>query len=75
MKVVSRSVGCLRKIDFADALFRTKGVVPQTSVTFEDPGALGIACVSYHGPVHTFKRPIRPIMASAIGLAAPKRSG
>src|SRR6267378_1354435 len=55
MKVVSRSVGCLRKIDFADALFRTKGVVPQTSVTFEDPGALGIACVSYHGPVHTFK--------------------
>jgi AraC family transcriptional regulator len=55
MKVVSRSVGCLRKIDFADALFRTKGVVAQTSVTFEDPGALGIACVSYHGPVHTFK--------------------
>jgi AraC family transcriptional regulator len=55
MKVVSESIGCLRKIDFVDALLRSKGVVAQHSVTFEDPGALGIACVSYRGPIHTFK--------------------
>ena len=57
MKVVSDSVGCLRKIDFVDALLRATGVVAENSVTFEDPGAVGVACVSYRGPVHTFKPP------------------
>jgi AraC family transcriptional regulator len=57
MKVVSQSVGCLRKIDFVDALLRSKGVTAENSVTFEDPGAVGVACVSYVGPVHTFKPP------------------
>ncbi len=55
MKVVSRSVGCLRKIDFVEALLRSKGVVAENSVTFEDPGTVGVACVSYREPVHTFK--------------------
>jgi AraC family transcriptional regulator len=55
MSIVSQSIGCLRKIDFVDALLRSEGVVAQNSVTFEDPGALGIACVSYCGPIHTFK--------------------
>lgn len=55
MKVVSQSVGCLRKIDFVDALLRSVGVVAQNSATFEEPGALGVACVSYAGPVSTFK--------------------
>jgi AraC family transcriptional regulator len=57
MKVVSQSVGCLRKIDFVDALLRSSGVVAQNSATFEEPGALGVACVSYAGPVSTFKPP------------------
>ena len=57
MNVVTQSVDCLRKIDFVDALLRTHGVVAQNSVTFEDPGALGIACVSYTVPVQTFKPP------------------
>jgi AraC family transcriptional regulator len=57
MKVVSQSVGCLRKIDFVDALLRSKGVVAQNSATFEEPGVLGVACVSYEGPVSTSKPP------------------
>jgi AraC family transcriptional regulator len=55
MKVVSQSVGCLRKIDFVDALLRAKDVSAEKSATFEDPGAVGVACVSYRKPVHTFK--------------------
>jgi len=55
MKVVSQSVGCLRKIDFVDALLRCDGVVAQNSATFEEPGALAVACVSFSGPVPTFK--------------------
>ena len=55
MKVASQSVGCLRKIDFVDALLRSKGVEAQSSATFEEPGVLGVACVHYAGPVSTFK--------------------
>lgn len=55
MRVVSQSVGCLRKIDFVDALLRAKGVVAQNSASFEEPGVLGVACVHYDGPVSTFK--------------------
>jgi AraC family transcriptional regulator len=55
MKIVSQSIGCLRKIDFADAVLRSKGVVAQNAATFEEPGSLGVACVSIEGPVSTFK--------------------
>ncbi len=55
MKAVSRSVGSLRKIDFVDALLRARAVVPHNAVAFEDPGILGVACVSYSEAVPTFK--------------------
>jgi hypothetical protein len=57
MKALSRSVGCLRKIDFVEALLRTNQVVAKNLATLEEPGALGVACVSYVGPVPTFKPP------------------
>ena len=57
MKTVSRSVGSLRKIDFVEALLHARAVVPHDSVTFEDPGILGVACVSYNEAVPTFKPP------------------
>ena len=55
MKAISRSVASLRKIDFVDALLRARTVVPHSSVAFEDPGILGVACVSYGEAVPTFK--------------------
>jgi AraC family transcriptional regulator len=57
MKALSQSVGCLRKIDFVDALLSSKGVVAKNLATFEEPGVLGVACVSYVRAVPTFKPP------------------
>jgi AraC family transcriptional regulator len=52
---VSTSTSALRKIDFVEAMLQPTGIVPYSSATFEEPGAMGIACVSFKRRVETFK--------------------
>jgi AraC family transcriptional regulator len=52
---VSTSTSALRKIDFVEAMLQPTGIVPYSSATFEEPGAMGIACVSFRRRVETFK--------------------
>ena len=55
MHAISASTSSLLKIDFAQALLRSQGIVAGRSVSFEEPGTLAIACVSYARPVPTVK--------------------
>jgi AraC family transcriptional regulator len=47
MSTVSTSTGSLRKIDFVEAMLQAEGIVPRQCAAFDEPGALGIACVSF----------------------------
>ena len=55
MNNVSESTACLRKIDFVEAMLRTKGILPRRSAALETPGALAIASVSYHFRLQSYK--------------------
>jgi AraC family transcriptional regulator len=55
MNIVSESTACLRKIDFVEAMLRTKGIIPRRSVAIETLGPLGIAAVSYSFRLQSFK--------------------
>jgi AraC family transcriptional regulator len=55
MRTVSTSTGSLRKIDFVEAMLQPAGIVPYCSAAFEEPGALGIACVSFKRSLENFK--------------------
>ena len=55
MKVVSRSVDLLRRVDVADALLRVRGVVARECATFAEPGPVAIASVAFSGTVRAFK--------------------
>jgi len=55
MNAVSESTVSLRKIDFVEAMLRSKGIVPKNSVAFEAPGSLGIACVSFNCRLQSHK--------------------
>ena len=55
MNIVSESTACLRKIDFVEAMLRTKGILPRRSAALETPGALGIAFMSYRFRLQSFK--------------------
>lgn len=55
MNSVSQSIESLRRIDFVDALLQAREVIPRHSASFEDPGSIGIAHVSYCCAVQTDK--------------------
>ena len=55
MNTVSESAACLRKIDFVEAMLRTKGILPSRSAAFETPGPLGVAAVSYRFRLQSYK--------------------
>jgi AraC family transcriptional regulator len=52
---VSTSTGALRKIDFVEAMLQPTGIVPYSSAAFEEPGAMGIACVCFKRRLENFK--------------------
>jgi AraC family transcriptional regulator len=54
---VSTSTGALRRIDFVEAMLEPTGIVPYSSATFEEPGAMGIACVCFKRRLENFKPP------------------
>ncbi|HEX4585073.1 MAG TPA: AraC family transcriptional regulator [Burkholderiaceae bacterium] len=55
VNTVSTSTGSLRKIDFVDAMLKSAGIVPRSSAAFDEPGALGISCVSFTHRLQSFK--------------------
>jgi AraC family transcriptional regulator len=55
MSTVSASPASLRKIDFVDAMLQARGIEPLCSAAFDQPGALGIACMSFKHRLHSYK--------------------